>query len=78
MHKEKDSGRALGLDLSETVYVFFFFYLFILPFYFRVLILYTTDFNPRINKDIIFIIIFRLIWLWLLIAIMKRCAERSA
>ena len=30
-----------------------FFYLFLLAFYFTVLFLYTTDFNPRINKDII-------------------------
>ena len=26
---------------------------FLLAFYFRILILYTTDFNPTINKDII-------------------------
>ena len=79
MHKEKGSGRALGLDLLFRYGLsFFFFYLFILAFYFRILILHTTDFNPRINKDNTFVIIFRLIWLWLLIAIMKRCAERSA
>ena len=43
--------------VTETVYVFllllFIFCLFLLTFYLRVLILYTTDFNPRINKDII-------------------------
>ena len=33
----------------------FIFYLFLLAFYFRTLILYTTDFDPRINKDIIII-----------------------
>ena len=54
MHREKGSGRALGL------YPFFrdglcFFYLFLLAFYFRILILYTTNFNSRINKDIIII-----------------------
>ena len=56
IHKEKGSGRALGLDpFLDTVYVFFsfiFLYLFLLAFYFRTLILYTTNFNPRINKDI--------------------------
>ena len=48
MHKEKGSGRALGLDpfFRDSLY-------FLLAFYFRTLILYTTGFNPRINKDII-------------------------
>ena len=36
-------------------FLFLFFYLFLLAFYFRTLILYTTDFDPRINKDIIII-----------------------
>ena len=51
MHKEKGSGRALGFDLSFQRW-FIFVYL-LLARYFRILILYTTDFNPRINKDII-------------------------
>ena len=48
MHKEKGRGRALGLHPSflETVYVFYF----LLAFYFRI-------FNPRINKDIIIIMV---------------------
>ena len=44
MHNEKVSGRALGA-----------LFYFLLAFYFRILILYTTDFNPRINTDIIII-----------------------
>ena len=36
-------------------FLFLFFYLFLLAFYFRTLILYTTDFDPRIHKDIIII-----------------------
>ena len=48
MHKEKGSGRALGLDLFIGLS-------FLLAFYFRILILYTNSFNPRINKDIIII-----------------------
>ena len=36
-------------------FLFLFFYLFLLAFYFITLILYTTDFDPRINKDIIII-----------------------
>ena len=52
MHKKKGSGRAFGLDpFLETVYVFYF----LLAFYFRILIVYTTDFNLRINKHIIII-----------------------
>ena len=48
MHKEKGSERALELiRYLETVYVFYF----LLAFYFRILFSYTTDFNPRINKD---------------------------
>ena len=49
MHKEKGSGRALILVR------FFRDGFFLLAFYFRILILYTTNFNPRINKDIIII-----------------------
>ena len=57
MHKEKDSGRALGLDpFFRDRLCFFVFFYFLLPFYLRILILYTTDFNPRINKDITIII----------------------
>ena len=54
MHKEKGSGRALGLDpfFRNGLY----FLIFTCIFIFRILILYTTDFNPRINKDIIIII----------------------
>ena len=58
-HKEKGSGRALGLDsffrddLCFFIIYFIVFYLFWLAFYFRILILYTIDFNVRINKDII-------------------------
>ena len=48
MHKEKGSVRAYGLDpfLLKRFIVFYF----LLAFYFRILILYTTDSNPRINK----------------------------
>ena len=55
MHKEKGSGRVLGLDPFYRNGLCFFinFYLFLLAFYFRILILYTTDFNPKINKGII-------------------------
>ena len=63
MHKEKGSGRALGLDpFFRDRLCFFVFFYFLLPFYLRILILYTTDFNPRINKDIIIIIITIIIW----------------
>ena len=31
------------------------FFIFLLAFYFKILILYTADINPRINKDIIII-----------------------
>ena len=53
MHKRKGSGRALGLNpfFGDGLY----FFIFNLHCYFRILILYTTDFNPRINKDIIII-----------------------
>ena len=46
MHKENSRGRALGLDpfFSDGLCYF------LLPFYFRTLILYSTDFNSRINK----------------------------
>ena len=71
MHKEKVSWRARGLDpvfrdglcllvlllllLSLLLLLLLLFYLFLLAFYFRILILYTTDFNPKMNKDIIII-----------------------
>ena len=45
-------GLSDLIGFSETVYVGFL-YLFLLAFYFRILILYTTDFNPKINKGII-------------------------
>ena len=50
MHKDKGSVRAYGLDpfLLKRFIVFYF----LLAFYFRILILYTTDSNPRINKYI--------------------------
>ena len=35
----------------------FFFFIFGILILILILILYTTDFNPRINKDIIFVII---------------------
>ena len=54
MHKEKGSGRALELAPFFRDGFFFFFIFWIL-----ILILYTTDFNPRINKDIIVIIIMK-------------------
>ena len=50
MHKEKGSGRALELDLVSFREDLWFYIL--LAFYFRILVLYTTDFNPRINKDV--------------------------
>ena len=55
MHKEKGSVRAYGLDpfLLKRFIVFYF----LLAFYFRILILYATDSNPRINKYILIIII---------------------
>ena len=43
----------------ETVYIFYF----LLAFYFRILFLHTTDFNPRIYKDIIIIIIILFLYL---------------
>ena len=52
MHIEKSSGRALRLDL------FFrdgFYFYFLVTSYFRILFLYATDFNSRINKDIIIV-----------------------
>ena len=54
MHKEKGSGRALELDpfFKDGLYFYFLF-----AFYFRISFLYTTDFNPRINRDTIIIII---------------------
>ena len=54
MHKEKGSGRALELAPFFRDGFFFF-----LIFRILILILYTTDFNPRINKDIIVIIIMK-------------------
>ena len=59
MHKEKGSGRAVGLHLFFRDVSFF--YLFLLAFYFRILILYTTDFNPRINREIIIIIVINIL-----------------
>ena len=63
MHKEKGSGRALEPDqffrdrlCSFLFFIFFIFCLFLLVFYFRILFLYITDFNPKINKDIIIIL----------------------
>ena len=45
MEKEKGSGSALGLDpFLETVHIF----LLLFAFYFGILLLYTTGFNPRI------------------------------
>ena len=55
MHKEMGSGKALGLDSFFRTGLYFLFFTCI--FIFRILILYTTDFNPRINKDIIIIVI---------------------
>ena len=65
MRKEKGSGRALMDGLCSImiviiiiiiiIIIILFFYLFLLPFYFRILVLYTTDFNQSINKDIIII-----------------------
>ena len=51
MHKEKGSGRTLGLDpfFRDGLCLFYL----LLTFYFRILILHATDFNPRVNKDII-------------------------
>ena len=64
---EECTKRGVAGGLSELIYfleiclylffcffliIILFFYLFLLAFYFRILILYTTDFNPRINKDI--------------------------
>ena len=46
-------GLSDLLRFLETVYVFFFIFRILI----LILILYTTDFNPRINKDIIFVII---------------------
>ena len=53
-------GLSELIYFLEMVYVSFFFliiilffYLFVLAFYFRILIYYTTDFNPTIDKDII-------------------------
>ena len=66
MYKEKGSGRALEPDqffrdrlcfFLFLFFIFFIFYLFLLVFYFRILFLYITDFNPKINKDIIIIIL---------------------
>ena len=56
MHKEMGSGKALGLDSFFRTGLYFLFFTCI--FIFRILILYTTDFNPRINKDIIIILFF--------------------
>ena len=57
MHKEKGSGRALGRDpFFWRGFIFLAFY-FLLAFYFRILILYTTGFKPRINKDVITILL---------------------
>ena len=53
MPKEKVVGGLSDLiRFLETVSTLFFTYIFI----FRILILYTTDFNPRINKDFVIII----------------------
>ena len=53
IHKEK--GVVGGLSdlilFLETVYISYF----LLAFYFRILILYTTVFKPKINKDVIII-----------------------
>ena len=59
MHKEKGSGRALKIDpfFRDGFFFFYLFVLFLLAFYFRILISYTTDFDPKVNKDIIIIII---------------------
>ena len=46
-------GLSNLLRFLETVFFFF------LIFRILILILYTTDFNPRINKDIIVIIIMK-------------------
>ena len=59
MQKEKGSGRVLGVDpiFRDGLCFFIIIFHFLLAFYFRILILilYTIDFNPRINKDIIII-----------------------
>ena len=47
------AGLSYLIRFLETVCVFYFF---LLAFYFKILILYTADINPRINKDIIIII----------------------
>ena len=57
MHQKKGSERALGVDPFFRDGLCFFFFFFLLSFYFIILILYTTDFNPTINKDIIMIMI---------------------
>ena len=51
IHKEKGSARALGPNPLFRKGLYFLFFTCI--FYFRILILYTTDSNPIINKDII-------------------------
>ena len=51
IHKEKGSGRVLRLDPFFRGGLFFVFFCF--AFYFTILILYTTGFNPRTNTDII-------------------------
>ena len=62
--QREGNGRAVGgppdlIRFLETVFFFLiiiiFFYLFLLGFYVRILILYTPDFTPRINKDIILV-----------------------
>ena len=51
MHKEKGSGTALGLYPFFRNGLYFLFFTCIVIF--RILILYTADFNPGINKDVI-------------------------
>ena len=51
MHKEKGSGTALGLYAFFRNGLYFLFFTCVVIF--RILILYTADFNPGINKDII-------------------------
>lgn len=52
MHEEKGSGTALGLDALFRDGLHF---SFLLALYFTILFLYTNDFNPRINKNMLYI-----------------------
>ena len=69
MHKEKGVVGGLS-DLIRFFRNGLYFLFFTCIFIFRILILYTTDFNLRINKDIIIIInyicSFHEIWIKLL------------